>query len=253
MSENPYTPEDAPTPTERRSAGKTAAWILGLLLLGALGFLAWLLWGPGAADVAPDASAEPSPTPTVTVTVTETPTPEPTPTETATETPTPTPEPTERADYGFTWLHDAQIGTSFADMSEALGVDVVGIDECPYFAEVLRIGDATVTGFSSPDNPGESVQFFSLYDVGGPIEDYPRNDEDLGVGSSTADVLAAYPDAVQAVGGDIGTGDLNTITVDDPDSDAQYVFASFVDSDKVDVMQWGENAGVQWSHLCGGF
>lgn len=44
---------------------------------------------------------------------------------------------------------------------------------------------------------------------------------------------------------DLGAGDIDTITVDDPDSDSG--------STTVDLLQWGPDAGTQWSHLCGGF
>jgi hypothetical protein len=81
---------------------------------------------------------------------------------------------------------------------------------------------------------------------------YPRNAEGVGIGSTQAEVMAAFPTAVLGSMTDIGAGDITTITVDDPDSDSKYVYG-FNGSSTVNLLQWGPGAGNQWSHLCGGF
>lgn len=64
--------------------------------------------------------------------------------------------------------------------------------------------------------------------------------------------MAAFPTAVLGSMTDLGAGDITTITVDDPDSDSKYVYG-FSGGSTVDLLQWGPEAGHQWSHLCGGF
>ena len=77
----------------------------------------------------------------------------------------------------------------------------------------------------------------------------------MGVGSTQAEVLAAYPSAVVDSYTDLGAGDMTRITVDDPASDSKYVFAinGSAGANVVDLLQWGPGAGTQWSHLCSGF
>lgn len=80
--------------------------------------------------------------------------------------------------------------------------------------------------------------------------DLPRNAEGVGVGSTQAEVLAAYPAAVVDAYEDISVGPMTRITVDDPDSDANYVFALTDGSPVVNLLQWGSTTGGQWAHLC---
>lgn len=184
-----------------------------------------------------------------------------TPTDTAVETgtvtpaPTPTPEPVEpQADFGFTFFHEGTIGSTWAQLSEQLHYPVAGMDECPYFGAVWNTDLATTYAFTDASNPDAGVQFFYANRFLAPDDaPFPRNAEGVGIGSTQDEVVAAYPDAVVDAYQDLTAGDLTRITVEDPDSDAKYVFAISSGSAVVDLLQWGSgNFGGQWGHLCGG-
>ena len=161
--------------------------------------------------------------------------PEPTPTETVaaapSATPTPMPEPTVAApapDFGFTFYGDIQLGDTFAEHS------VVPYPECSWMADL---------------EPPRGTQAFSNYDVPtGGIEMFisskPMRDAlGIGPGSTLAEVIAAYPQAVISDDGFY-------VTIEDPDSDSRYAFSMTGEGSTVDVIQWGPIAGIQWGHLC---
>jgi hypothetical protein len=188
--------------------------------------------GPGASAV---------PGPTVTVTVTATPT--------ATAAPA-TP------DYGFTFFEEAQIGSTWDQMSDQLNMPVAGIAECPWYGAVWNTEIATTYAFTNAGSPTSGVSFFyTSRFLAADGAAFPRNAEGVGVGSTQAQVLAAYPAAVVDAYEDLGAGPMTRITVDDPASESKYVFAITSGSAVVDLLQWGVGPAVgnQWSHLCTGF
>jgi hypothetical protein len=186
------------------------------------------------AGCTPAPGADPDPMPTVTVTA--------------------TPEaPAPRADYGFTFFEEAEIGSTWDEMSEQLNYPVAGMDECPHYGPVWQTAHTYGSAFMDPDGLTTGTIFFYLQQGASTNpEHYPRNAEGVGIGSTVAEVLAAYPGAAQSSFTDIGAGDLDLITVEDPDSDSKYVFASYPGSTTITLLQWGPSAGNQWSHLCSG-
>lgn len=188
----------------------------------------------GCATPAPPAAETPAPTVTVTVT------------------PTPTPEPVELADFGFTYFRGGQLSApDFATFSTQFGSPVTGIAECPWFAEVeLHGSDGATYAFTDPDGVDPGILFFYTQDFSGAAAGLPRNPEGVGVGSTEAEVLLAYPGAVVDTFEDVSVGLMTRITVDDPASDSQYVFAITDGSSAVNLLQWGPRAGGQWAHLC---
>lgn len=178
---------------------------------------------------------------------------DPAPTVTVTVTATPAPEEAS-PDYGFTFFEEAQLGSTWDEISAQLHYPVAGITDCPYYGPVWNTELGITYAFTSSEDPGSGVVFFYtqrfLAPEGSP---FPRNAEGVGIGSTQAELLAAYPDAVVGTQTDLGAGELATVTVDDPDSDSKYVFAFSAGNPTVDLLQWGTEAGGQWSHLCGGF
>lgn len=188
----------------------------------------------------PSGSGAPAPAPAVTVTVSVTPSPVAVP-----------PEP----DFDFTSFHGAQIGSTWAQMGVQLHMPVAGIDECSWYGALWNTEIAITYAFTRSQDPTAGSTFFYtnrfLAPDAGP---FPRNAEGVGVGSTQAQVVAAYPSAVVGSVDDLGAGRITTITVADPTgSGSKYVFGISDGSAVVDLLQWGPGAGVQWSHLCTGF
>jgi hypothetical protein len=179
-----------------------------------------------------------------------------TPTPTATPTPatTPTPELTAapRADYGFTFFEEAQLGHTWEQMSAELPYPVAGIAECPYFGPVDNLDPAVTYAFTDSRDITLGVSFFYSQLWPG-VASYPRNAEGVGIGSTAGEVRAAYPAAIVDSMSDLGAGPIARLTVNDPASGSKYVFGFTEGSPTVDLLQWGPRAGTQWSHLCGGF
>lgn len=188
----------------------------------------------GCIDSAPPAAE--SPVPTVTITVT----------------PTAEPEPEALSDFGFTYFRGGQLSAAdFATLSAQFGMPITGFAECPWYAEVEAHGaDASTYAFTDPGGFDPGISFFYTQDFSGVGAGLPRNPEGVGVGSTQAEVLAAYPSAVVDAYQDISAGEMTRITVDDPDSDSKYVFAISEGSSTVNLLQWGPTAGGQWAHLC---
>lgn len=201
--------------------------------LGLAAVIALLLVGCSPTPVPPPDASSPPPEPTTS--------------------PTPVPEPEQRADYGFSYFYDADLGT-WEEMSAQLRHPVAGMPDCPYYGTVWSTEVAITLAFMDPDDIAAGALFF--YTMPGQTTSpapYPRNAEGVGLGSTHDEVMAAFPTAVEGSMVDLGAGEIATITVDDPDSDSKYVYGFNAGSATVDLLQWGPGAGNQWSHLCGGF
>ncbi len=176
----------------------------------------------------------------------------PAPTVTVTVEPSPEPEPEAVADFGFTFFRGGQLSApDFATFSTQFGSTVTGLAECPWYAEVeVHSLDAFTFAFTDPEGVDPGILFFYTQDFSDGSATMPRNAEGVGVGSTEAEVLFAYPGAVVDSYVDESVGPMTRITVDDPDSDAKYVFALTDGSPVVNLLQWGTTAGGQWAHLC---
>ena len=179
------------------------------------------------------------------------PTADPAPTVTVTATPE-APEP--RADFGFTFFEEAQIGATWEQLSDQLNYEVSGYEPCPHYGILWETQEMFTHAFMEDLDPNAGTLFFySDMFLADETGHFPRNAEGVGLGSTQAEVVAAHPDAVVATAVDITVGELTTITVEDPDSDNKYVFALTSGSSVVDLLQWGgPGTGGQWGHLCGG-
>src|SRR5690554_3403163 len=149
---------------------------------------------------------------------------------------------------------DPQLVSSHLEqMSAQLHYPVAGIPDCPYYGTVWGTEVANTLAFmDQSDMASGAIFFYTMQGLATSTAAFSRNAEGVGIGSTQAEVMAAFPTAVLGSMTDIGAGDITTITVDDPDSDSKYVYG-FSGSSTVNLLQWGPGAGNQWSHLCGGF
>ncbi len=195
-------------------------------------------------DTTDTSSPGPVPTSTVTVTVAASPS----------AAPTPTPAP----DFDFTSYEGAQIGSTWGQMSTEIGLAVGGNYQCAWYGQLRATELVWTYAFTDASNPSgaSSTFFYTQMDGSSSSGPFPRNAEGVGVGSTKAEVLAAYPGAVVGSFEDLTVGPLTTITAPDPAGSSKYVFAisgNSPDPDMVDLLQWGgADAGVQWGHLCTG-
>ena len=200
----------------------------------------------GCTPPSPAASSSAGPVPTVTATVT------------VTVTPSPAPAPPPPPDFDFTSYEGAQIGSTWAQMSTQIGLAVSGNYQCAWYGQLRGtevVQTYAFTNASNPNGAGSSLFYTQVEDPSatGP---FPRNAEGVGVGSTKAEVLAAYPSAVVGSVEDLSAGHIDTITVPAPAGGSKYVFGISGNSaspNTVDLLQWGgPSAGVQWGHLCSG-
>jgi hypothetical protein len=123
------------------------------------------------------------------------------------------------------------------------GPIIAGQPECPWYAEILTVDDPGlyVAAVTYPENPGDEIFLFRMIWIGDPADAdsfaAPATQEGISVGSTKAEVKAAYPAA-------------KTVTVDDPSRGprTQIVAAGAdgnslafdVTSGRVDTMYWGQ-------------
>jgi hypothetical protein len=148
---------------------------------------------------------------------------------------------------------------TWAQMGVALHTAVGGINDgtsnCPWFGALWNTELVITQAFTDSHNPnGPSTFFYTQRYLATDSGPFPRNAEGVGVGSTRAQVVAAYPSAVVGAVDDLGAGHITTLTVADPaGTGSKYVFGISDGSAVVDLLQWGPGAGNQWSHLCTGF
>lgn len=183
------------------------------------------------------------------------------PTQAVESTPSPTPTSEALADFDIDRFRAASLELADADaVGTALGGLAAEFEECPWYpilenhSEYSSTSAKFDTDFFGRTDLEPNVRFF--YTISGDEvvpPGMPRNPEGVGVGSTHDEIRAAYPGAVEAVEFAEGPGDIVTFTVRRPNTDSVYVFAS--DSSHpgvINMLQWGPDAGGQWSHLCTG-
>ncbi len=183
------------------------------------------------------------------------------PTEAVESTPSPTPTAETLADFDIDRFRAASLDLADADaVGTALGGLAAEFDECPWYpilenhSEYSSTSAVFDTDFFGRTDLEPNVRFF--YTISGDEvvpAGLPRNPEGVGVGSTHDEIRATYPGAVESTMYAEGNGDLVTFTVSRQDTNSIYVFAS--DSSHpgvINLLQWGPDAGRQWSHLCTG-
>lgn len=132
---------------------------------------------------------------------------------------------------------------SFAQASSvSQGVAVTGDAACPWYATLIDFGDPSfhVGAVTRPDDPGASIFMFRMNwqsDQQSAVDfDAPSTPAGISVGSTTAEVMAAYPEASDVVVNDPARGTRNQIVVSQPSGAA---FAFDVTDGFVTDIYWG--------------
>ena len=122
------------------------------------------------------------------------------------------------------------IGMSFAQASAAMeGPAIAGDASCPWYATVLEFGDPGlyVAAISDVDNPGNAIFMFRMTwqsDQASAVAfDAPATPADITVGSTTAQVKAAYPKGTVVSLNDLARGTRTQIVVSQPEG-TSFVF-----------------------------
>jgi hypothetical protein len=212
-------------------------------------------------------ASDPEPSASSSATVSDSPTPMPSPTDVPSPTATAAPDELDCTawDDGLDEGGIAPIaanryagicaGMSFAEASGTFaGPPLTGIEVCPWITELVAMPDPGlyVEAISYNDAPGDEIFMFRMFWVGDPAAapsfEIPYTAEGISIGSTTAQVVAAYPTGTAIVREDMAAGTLDQIVVPITD-DYTYVFD--VTGGLVNRMYWGERLafGAQ-AELC---
>lgn len=133
------------------------------------------------------------------------------------------------------------MGMSFAEASAASGTPVQGEAMCPWFANIVvddPVGPYVATT-SYVENPGGEILFFRMLWLDDPAlapADLPRTAEGITIGSTVAEVLAAYPSATLTTVDDMSRGARSFFLVAGP-NDLTLIFD--IESGLVSEITWG--------------
>lgn len=135
------------------------------------------------------------------------------------------------------------LGMSFAQASSAAqDPTIIGDAVCPWYATLLDFSDPGfhVGAVTNPDNPGAAISLFRMTwqsDQQSAVDfDAPSTPAGISVGSTTAQVKAAYPGSTDVVVNDPARGTRNQIVVNQPGGAA---FAFDVTEGFVTDIYWG--------------
>lgn len=137
------------------------------------------------------------------------------------------------------------LGMSFAEASATIpGPPLQSDAQCPWYADIVVADPLFVAAITDRDDPGESIQLLraSYLDdpAAAPPLEMPATAEGITIGSTTADVLTAYPGASEISVEDPARGVREQI-VAPQSAGLAYVFD--ITSGVVSEMTWG--AGLE--------
>ena len=185
------------------------------------------------AGCAPAASGSSTPSPAPAAT------PSPSPIPVVTPSPSPSPDVAEIDFDRFTTIY---LGMTFAEASAASGIAIQGEAMCPWFANIV-VDDPVglYVGTVSPiEAAGSEIWFFRMLWLDDPAlapADLPSTVEGITIGSTEAEVVAAYPSAVLTTVDDIARGTRTFYLVPGP-NDLTLIFD--VQSGLVSEITWGK-------------
>ncbi len=202
-------------------------------------------------------TASPTPTPSTSPSLSPSASPSASPTPAVTPTPTPTatasgdcPTWTEgMSGIDFNRYYGICVGMSFVE------VDISGEASCPWYATIDSDEGLGwyVSALSNNEDPGTQIWFFKMQWILTPASnaashDLPATPKGITIGSTEADMMAAYPSAVTMLIDDISRGQRDERVVAEPDGNT-YVF-DIVDG-YVSEITWGQHlSNGQNGELC---
>ena len=199
-----------------------------------------------ACSASPEAtsSATASPSSPSATSTSSTPSASPTPTETAVAFTCPTW--TDDSDAGVAaigpnYFAGACLGKSFDDAA-ANGAPVTVEDSCPWYGTLVADDSLGfyVSAITDMESPGDAITLFRMSWFSDPAEatslDMPATAEGITIGSTKADVLAAYPTATEVSFDDISRGPRTQLVVSTGD-DTSYNFD--ITDGLVNEISWG--------------
>jgi len=118
-----------------------------------------------------------------------------TPTSTPTATPPPSPSPTPTAGITLEGIGGLKIGGSFAEAGRQAGA--TPDETCPWLLTIHEPWTGLLTAQKNGDTVSDTINLLAMdsWSVEQPPGDSPRTDKGIGLGSSRAEVEAAYPTA----------------------------------------------------------
>lgn len=111
------------------------------------------------------------------------------------------------------------VGMSFTEASGTFaGPPLEGDPSCPWVTTIVEAGDLYISAISDPDAPGDAIMFFHALYYADPAAatEMPATAEGIMIGSSEAEVYAAYPGAFENTFEDISRGPRTQIVVPGP-------------------------------------
>jgi hypothetical protein len=135
------------------------------------------------------------------------------------------------------------VGMNYPEAGEAMAIDFAGVAACPWVAEIVSDDGLGlyVTAMSSYDDPGASITFFRMAWLNDPAAaasyEMPGTPEGITIGSTLAQLQAAYPSATHYAIDDYARGPRDEWVVLGPAGN-EYIF-DVIDG-LVSEVNWGQ-------------